>query len=301
MTDKPTILLIDDDANNVRILETDLEDDYTILTAEDGVKGWDVLQKNKDKIQVILLDRMMPNMNGIQFMHKLKADEEVKDIPVIMQTAAAEKEQIIEGIQAGVYYYLTKPYEKNVMLSIVAAALRYYMEYLNLCQGLKGSESMPDLEKDRTFEIKTLDEVKHLTTFVSQLFPEPERVVFGIVELLTNAVEHGNLGITYDEKTQLRNDGKWEDEIEVRQDLPENADKFVKVSYVREADKVVLTIEDQGKGFDWKDYMEISPERATHNHGRGIAISKMVCFDHLVYMGAGNKVVCTVNLTQHNE
>ena len=49
-------------------------------------------------------------------------------------------------------------------------------------------------------------------------------------------------------------------------------------------------IEDQGEGFDWRKYLEISPERAFHTHGRGIAMSRMLCFDSLEYVGKGNEV-----------
>jgi DNA-binding response OmpR family regulator len=133
-----SILIIDDDVNNIEILKTDLEDEgYNILTGEDGVVGWNVLQEHKDEIGVILLDRMMPNMNGMEFMAKLKADEAVSQKPVIMQTAAAEKSQVIEGIRAGVYYYLTKPYEYDVMLSIVRAAINDYGDLTRLRQDLK--------------------------------------------------------------------------------------------------------------------------------------------------------------------
>ena len=125
----PTVLIIDDDANNVQILELDLEDtDYRTLSASDGVEGWEVLQQHKNEINVILLDRMMPNMNGMEFMQKLKADDTVAQIPVIMQTAAAEREQVTQGIEAGVYYYLTKPYEQETMLSIVRAAIKDHEE-----------------------------------------------------------------------------------------------------------------------------------------------------------------------------
>lgn len=295
MPDSITILAVDDEPNNLRALRLDLEDNgYRALTAKDGVEAWEVLQKNMEKISVILLDRMMPNMNGMEFIAKMKADKTVSSIPVIMQTAAAEKEQVVEGIKAGAYYYLTKPYDKDVMLSITAAAVRDYANLCNLRFEVKKFTRKLSLIKEAFFEAKTLDDVQDLSTFLSQFYPSPESVVLGISELLTNAVEHGNLGISYDEKSDLNKQGQWKNEVERRLSMPEHASKIVRVAYTRSENQIILTIKDEGLGFNWIDYMEISPERATHSHGRGIALSKMMSFDHLDYLGDGNEVQCRV-------
>lgn len=297
MTDNITILIVDDEPNNLMILKVDLEDaGYKILTAKDGVEGWDVLQKNKDVIKTILIDRMMPNMNGIEFTKKIKSESDVSGIPVIMQTAAAEKEQVVDGIKAGVYYYLTKPYDINRMLSVVSAAVSDYANYSQLRNGIKKFTRKLKLVKEARFEIQTLDDAQYLSTFLSQFFPSPENVVFGISELLVNAIEHGNLDITYDEKTELNKNGKWEDEINRRINLPEYSSKCVDVSFIREEKHITFNIKDQGKGFDWKSFMEISAERAMDNHGRGIALSKMMSFEEMEYLGCGNEVVCKVSI-----
>jgi len=299
MAEPITILAIDDEPNNLRALRLDLEDiGYQVITAKDGVDGWEVLQQNKGRVRAILLDRMMPNMNGMEFMKKIKSATDVAGIPVIMQTAAAEKEQVAEGIQAGVYYYLTKPYDKYVMTSIVNAAISDYANYSQLRNALKKFTRKLNLIKDARFEIQTLDDAQYLSTFLSQFFPDPERVVFGISELLINGIEHGNLGITYDEKTDLKKNRTWEMEIKERLALPEYADKKLTVSFARGTSSITLVIKDEGKGFDWQQYMEISPDRATDNHGRGIALSKLMSFESIEYRGIGNEVACRVSLLE---
>jgi hypothetical protein len=292
-----TVLAIDDEPNNLRALRLDLEDEgYQVLTAIDGVDGWRVLQENAAHIHVILLDRMMPNRNGIEFMQLLKTDPKVASIPVIMQTAAAEKEQVVEGIQAGVYYYMTKPYEKEILLSIVNAALEDRQKYLQLREELQLFKSKLRLVRDSYFEVHDMHDAHYFSTFISQFFPDPQRVLFGINELLINAIEHGNLGITYDEKSLLNKSGKLIEEIERRQNLAENADKNVLIRYTRQPHQILLFIKDCGPGFDWQNYMEISPERATHSHGRGIALSRMMSFDQMEYMGCGNEVMCQIKI-----
>lgn len=291
--EKYSILIIDDDVNNIEILKLDLEDGgHKILTGCDGVEGWDVLQQNKEDVGVILLDRMMPNMDGMEFMARLKADESVSQKPVIMQTAAAEKSQVAEGIEAGVYYYLTKPYDVEVMQSVVRAAMSDYANYSVLRGELLQHKQKIRLVKESYFEIMTLGDARYLSTFLANFYPDSQRVILGISELLTNAVEHGNLGITYAEKTRLHRADKWEAEVERRQQLPENIDKVVLVHFKREEGQILLTISDEGEGFDWQQYIKIDPDRAMHSHGRGIALSNLLSFDSIEYLGTGNKVIC---------
>lgn len=298
MTDgKITVLTVDDEPNNLAILSTDLEDaGYNVVSANDGLEAWNILNEKKNKIQAILLDRMMPNMDGMEFMKKIKETPDFSSIPVIMQTAAAEKEQVAQGIEAGVYYYLTKPYDVNIMLSILHAAIVDYANYRKLRDGLKKFTRKLNLVKNAIFEISTLDDAEYLATFLAQFFPNPEKVVFGLSELMVNAIEHGNLGISYDEKTELNKKGIWQEEIERRIELTENKYKRANVSFLRESSSIILSIKDEGKGFEWEKYTEISPDRATDNHGRGIALSKLMSFHDIKYLGNGNEVVCKISL-----
>lgn len=292
-----TLLVVDDEPHNVKLLKVDLERvGYQVLTAYDGLEGWDVLHKNRDHISAILLDRMMPNMNGMEFMKKLKEDESVAQIPVIMLTAAAQTDQVAEGIQAGVYYYMTKPYEYEIMLSVIKAAISDHSQYVDLRDELKIYKRNLNIMRDSHFVLRTLEEARFLSIFLSNFFAEPERAIYGISELLINAIEHGNLGITYNDKTELKNQGTWEEEVERRLTLPENKNKKVHVYYENNDNNIMLIIKDDGDGFDWQEYLEITPERALDNHGRGIAMSKIMSFDDVEYRGKGNEVVCTVSL-----
>ena len=147
-----------------------------------------------------------------------------------------------------------------------------------------------------SFTFRSLQEGRDLVMLISRAFPAASKIVMGLSELVINAVEHGNLSIGYDDKSRLNKQGIWEQEVARRLGLPENADKVVKLTFERNEQEVKFQIEDQGQGFNWEKYLEISPERAFDTHGRGIAMAKLISFDHLEYRGNGSQVVATVLL-----
>lgn len=288
------ILAIDDEEFNLDILNDYLEDaSYTVITACDGLDGLEKLKANPD-VSVIVLDRMMPRMDGMAFLKEVKADPEFKDIPVIMQTAAASLQQMSEGIKAGVYYYLTKPYEDEMLLGIVRSAIADAKSRLQMREEVMNSQTALGLMKQAHFEFRTLEEAKNLATFIANCFPDPQSAVLGLHELMLNAVEHGNLGIKYDEKTNLVMENRWLEEIEKRLASQEYGHRFATLSYEMDDVNITVVIRDQGAGFNWEKYLEISPERAMDPHGRGIATSRMLSFDEMQYIGNGNEVKCRV-------
>jgi len=288
------ILAVDDEEFNLDILNDYLDDaGYRVVSAVDGLEALERLREHPD-VNVIVLDRMMPRMDGMAFLKEVKADPQFKDIPVIMQTAAASPQQMAEGIKAGVFYYLTKPYEDEMLLGIVRSAIADARSKAELREEVASSHTALGLLQRAEFQFRKLEEAKNLSAFIANCFPDPQCAVLGLYELMLNAIEHGNLGISYDEKTSLVMEGKWHDEVLSRLELDEYKDLFATVVYEQIDGSIVVKIRDQGKGFDWEKYLEISPESAMDPHGRGIATSKMLSFDDLHYTGIGNEVVCTV-------
>lgn len=155
-------------------------------------------------------------------------------------------------------------------------------------------QCMPGLHQAAEFQLRTMPEARTLATALSDFYPQPQRAFLGISELLINALEHGNLGIGYQEKSQLLQQGRWEDEIERRLALPEHAEKKVVVKLEHNTHEIRLTISDSGAGFDSQRYMEMSAERAFDPNGRGIAMSRMTSFDTIEYQGNGNQLLAVV-------
>ncbi len=243
-----------------------------------------------------MLDRIMPGVGGMEVLKAVKAEPRYRDIPVIMQTGAAARDEIMQGIEAGVYYYLTKPYEPQMLLALVGAALKDAASKKKLREEVSQQRRMLGLMERARFHFRTLEEARNLAFLIANCFSDPQAAVYGLNEMLVNAVEHGNLGITYAGKTKLILEDRLSDEIGRRLALPENQEKWAYLSFETGEDELRVRIKDQGKGFDWRPYLELSPERATHLHGRGIATSRLASFTSVEYSGCGNEVVCTVAL-----
>lgn len=290
------ILAVDDEPKNLKLIKGFLADAYDVVMAADGVLAWEILEKSYADFDAIVLDRMMPNMDGIQLTMKIKAHPVMRDIPIIMQTAAAHKDQIVEGIGAGVYYCLTKPYDAEILLSIVGRAVQDFCKQRMLHEEIRKHKKILGMMEECSLSFQKLEDAEDLIAYLASFFPEPEQRAMGISELLINAIEHGNLGISYSEKTQLSLENSWQQEVERRQALPENSKKYVHLHYGRTKTEAFLIIKDEGEGFEWERYMDIDPARATDPHGRGIAMSRMMSFDELEYRGNGNEVCAKVKI-----
>lgn len=293
---KALVLLVDDELINLEILVEyfEGEEPFALQAAESGEAAWQLLDNPENDFKLILLDRMMPGLDGIGLLRRIKSDPRLANIPVIMQTAANSPEQIREGLEAGAYYYLTKPYRRDSLLAIVHAALSDANKRSALSQQLHQHINSLQFMDHAEFSIRTVEEAGQLASFIAHACPNPEAAVMGISELLINGVEHGNLGLTYAEKSQLKQEDRWQDEIMRRTALPENSGKEVRLHYHRAGDVITLRICDQGDGFAWQNYIEIDPERAFDPNGRGIALARMLSFNSITYEGCGNIAVATM-------
>ena len=145
------------------------------------------------------------------------------------------------------------------------------------------------------FRFRSLPEAMALAEFLAKACPNPPMHSVGISEILVNAIEHGNLGITSEEKLQLQKDNRWLSEIERRLQLPEHRDQYVNVEVRQSASEMRLHVQDDGKGFNWKAFKNAN---ATHEstQGRGILMAERLAFKSLEYSEKGNVVVCVIAL-----
>lgn len=294
--DKPVVLAVDDEHFNLEIIKEYLSEiDIETVCVDSGEQALEILQGTPRRFSAVLLDRMMPGIDGIEVLTKIKANESTNRLPVIMQTAKAGTDHMLEGLKAGAHYYLSKPYDQQTLLAIISTAIRDYQRYINIQKNLEQASQTIKLMAKGEFSFRSLDEARHLSALLANACPESDSVAFVLTELMINAVEHGNLGISYKEKSRLIAEEKWEDEVLQRLSLPANSNKHATIEFNRSENNISFLITDQGSGFGWQQYMEISPNRAFDSHGRGIAMANSICLNRIEYLEAGNKVRVTVS------
>lgn len=127
MPEKAIILAVDDKPLNVELLKAILEpNNYHVITATNGAEALEIL--SKEKIDLVLLDVMMPGMDGFEVTRRIRSDEKTMKLPVILLTAYHETKEKIAGIEAGCDDFITKPFDKVEMLARIKTLLRlnYY-------------------------------------------------------------------------------------------------------------------------------------------------------------------------------
>ncbi len=296
MSDLPHILVVDDEPINLVVIKEFLSVISCRMTlADDGQEALDILEANPEDFDLILLDRMMPKLNGMEVLEKMSHHPILQHCPVILQTAMAAKKEIIEGINAGAFYYLTKPFEGDMLVSIVRAAIADRQQSKFLQSEIEKSTRPLKCLRQAEIAFQTLQDARDLALFIANTCPEPQSLVMGLSEIFINAIEHGNLAISYDEKTLLNNEGRWEQEVEARIQQDAYKGKQAVINFNRDKSGCHIVVKDEGDGFNWDEYLTISPERATDNHGRGIALAIMMGFDKVEYRGCGNEVYLFVS------
>lgn len=123
VADRGVILIVDDTPDNLALLSDALDDaGYMVLVALDGLSALNRIQRRRPDL--ILLDAMMPGLDGFETCRRIKAQPETADIPVLFMTALTDSEHVVEGFEAGGIDYVTKPIHPDEVLARVAAHLR---------------------------------------------------------------------------------------------------------------------------------------------------------------------------------
>ena len=115
------ILAVDDHIHIVRLIQVNLGKENTVITAADGEEGLE--KARQERPDLILLDVVMPKMDGFAMLRELKADPRLQDIPVIMLTVKAQNSDIVRGLHEGAEYYLPKPFHPSELQALVRRVL----------------------------------------------------------------------------------------------------------------------------------------------------------------------------------
>ena len=167
-----TVLIVEDDDELREILHAEFElEGLTVLTATDGSEAVTTVRRLKPDL--VLMDIKMPIMNGIEATKIIKNEEEIRHIPIIMLTASGNKEDIVEGLDAGAIDYITKPFFMPELKARLKAVLQHKIMYDELKR-----------IQDTLIRNERLHTMKTLTEAVQGSINEPLTLIYGRVHLL---------------------------------------------------------------------------------------------------------------------
>ncbi|HLG30618.1 MAG TPA: response regulator transcription factor [Candidatus Brocadiales bacterium] len=145
-----TILVIDDEKDLIELVRYNLENDgFQVVSAADGYKGLRLAKETRPDL--VLLDLMLPGINGLEVCRSLKKNDETSGIPVIMLTAKGTEADIVAGLEMGADDYITKPFSPKVLVARVKTALRRKESRGRVTPPLQADKLTLDSEKHEVY------------------------------------------------------------------------------------------------------------------------------------------------------
>lgn len=291
------VLIVEDDSASLSYLEIILgKEGLNYKTATNGEEGLALFKEYKPHI--VLTDINMANMNGIELLAAIKKSQ--PQTIVIMLTAYNSEDYVIEAMRFGANNYLKKPIFRDNIIGLLR-------KYKNIILSRNTHTKIQSFVKKHSFTMEIGNEmellpyiINHLIESVDLIFKEDEcmGIRLGLDEIIINAIEHGNLNISYIEKTQAIKNNALEKLHENRRNSPEHKDKKVTISFELNENYCEWTIKDQGKGFNPSLIPNpILTESTESLHGRGIFITQFQ-FDEMEYSENGTKVRLRKNISK---
>ena len=286
------ILIVEDDLASSEMLRLSLEKEgYECYMADNGNRA---LQMHAEyKPDLIISDVRMPEMDGMELLERLRSIEE--ETIIIIVTGHSNEDLALRSLELGANNYIKKPLNLAELKLIIR-------RYSNILESKSLSKQLPELIEDRTLTLE-LPTSTHIISSVIDYFQDKIsyfysakqmfQIELGLTELITNAIEHGNLGISKEDKSQALKDNALESLYEERLKVPQYAQRTARVIFKQTKTYCSWQIIDQGEGFSWKTLP--NPTHLSNIgdlHGRGVFLSRLQ-FDELEYFGTGNTVLAT--------
>ncbi len=284
------ILVVDDDAPFRETLSKFLREKTVAIrevpSAHDGIRTM------RDKqAQLVFVDIMLPDMSGIDLVRSLSRDyPKAYCVVVADQTDEAV---MAEALLAGASDFVRKPFS----LESIDEVLQRCSERLKIRKNPHFTSSSLSAAKVHLTLESASDAIAPALNMVMQLMSgflvdrELRQFQVALDEALRNAYEHGNLGVTAKEKTELQEAGEFENELAKRSEIARKAGKMISLKAEVEQGTFTCIITDQGKGFDWRSVPDprSNPELLLQPRGRGVFLIHKI-FDHVEYNDAGNEI-----------
>lgn len=284
-------LIIDQHRPTCRQVQTMLKSiNGTTKTTKTCKNVWKRLSNKPKSFDLIIINLTQTKDCGLTLIAQIKKDIRFASIPIIIFTEDDSFQLIKDAGRDGAHYHTQKPIERKSFLLLVKSALFDHSPVKNLKECLRCADNALLLLQQGSFYLRNFYDVDDIAQMISKKAKDPLGCARAITELGYNAIEHGVLAISYDQKGKLIKDGVWQKTIAILLKRPENKHRHAIISFFTTSDTLEISIQDPGPGFNWKEYLHFSPERASHIHGRGIALTNILQTIQIQYIGDGNIV-----------
>ncbi len=283
------ILIIDDEKPVRDVLNIALsEEGYESYQAPSGELGFELFKSSEPDI--VLTDVMMPGIDGIEVTKRMKAQRD--DIDVVVMSGFGTEELVVNALRAGASNYIKKPIVFDELFKILDDII---FNRENRKRFVIFREIVESEHKDIAIgnDVSRVWGAVNQILFNAQAVADPnslEGMCIGLYELLINAIEHGNLGITFREKSDALQNNTYRELLESRMKRADSEGMVVRIESDYEPSSITVEIRDQGEGFDLSTLPDLKDAEAIlSDHGRGVLLATLF-YDSVDYSEPGNCV-----------
>ncbi|MGA2379230.1 MAG: response regulator [Spirochaetia bacterium] len=267
-----------------RLLE---REGFDAVQAENGARAVEMYRSESPL--VVVSDIMMPRMDGLTLLNEIRRID--RNATVILMTGQGNEDVLLKALRGGATNFFKKPFNVRELIDEIRKVVEFRLE------AARSSLFSPLLvEETKRFVMPRADSpffpiINQITLQLPCLLPQEDilNLKIGIEEVITNAIEHGNLGISFKEKSKAIQEGRLAELIADRGRESDAAGRAVGITSRLSPRLFEITIRDDGKGFDWRTLPAVEPETLLAFNGRGIFLTK-IYFDEVTYNDAGNEV-----------
>jgi CheY-like chemotaxis protein len=282
------VLVVDDQEALRTLLARLLErEGFDPVQAENGEQA--IARYKSEAPLVVVSDIMMPKMDGLSLLNEIRRID--RNSTVILMTGQGNEDLLLKALRGGATNFFKKPFNVRELIDEIRKVVEFRLE------AARSSLFSPLMvEETKTFLMPRADSpffpiINQITLQLPCLLPEEEilNLKIGIEEAITNAIEHGNLGITFEAKSRAIAEGRLAQLIAEKGRESDAAGRSVRITSRLTADMFEITIRDDGEGFDWRNLPAVEPGNLLAFNGRGIFLTK-IYFDEVLFSDTGNEV-----------
>jgi CheY-like chemotaxis protein/anti-sigma regulatory factor (Ser/Thr protein kinase) len=284
VTEASDIVIADDDeAVRLVLAEFVSQLGHHPIATTNGLEALDAVAEAR--AAVLMSDVMMPIMDGLELLRKVKARH--SSVKVALFSGFANERVLIDALRADADDFFKKPFTLQTVRQSLQRLRPVITPGSEAWRGLVWEEARWRIPNDPDL-IQTV--VPALTRSAGhRLDPDRHRGLrVALTEVILNAVEHGNLAITWTQKTEALEKGQYAELIQNRRKHPGCRNRTVDIQYRLEAGQLTWTVSDQGAGFNWRAWFEPETTVNLSSHGRGLALAAHY-LDRLTFNQTGNQ------------